>query len=153
MIRRTNNAGLLVDQKIRTRDMYHTVDKAIRHTMSTISSADGHCQQRKLIEKWEKSREQAVFPNAFCMCPNRKWKRGERWVSGGIWDSNLMMSKWEDHWEPRQLTRNPPKESRLFSPYDILCAEASASSALLVTTKNSQRHLQVLKTSLLQPLS
>jgi len=41
------NAGLVLDQKIRTRDMYRNVDKAIRHTISTISSADGNCQQRK----------------------------------------------------------------------------------------------------------
>jgi len=45
---RCHNAGLVVDQKAWTRDRYHTVDKAIRHKMSTISSADGHCQQRKL---------------------------------------------------------------------------------------------------------
>jgi len=52
-----NNAGLLADQKVRTRDQYYTFDKAIRHTMSRISSADGHCQQRKVNEKWGKSRE------------------------------------------------------------------------------------------------
>jgi len=46
----TNNARLLTDQKIRTRDMYCTFDKAIRHKMSNVSSADGQCQQRKLNE-------------------------------------------------------------------------------------------------------
>jgi len=105
---KTNNAELSTDQDIRTRDSYHTVDKAIRHKMSNVSSADGHYRQRKLKEKWGKSRERAVFPNAFCMCSNRKWKRGESWVSGGSWDSNLMVRKWGDHRENRSLARLPP---------------------------------------------
>jgi len=46
----TNNAGLMADQKVMTRDKYNTVDKAIRHTMSTISSADGQWEGRKLNE-------------------------------------------------------------------------------------------------------
>jgi len=37
----TYNGILSTDQKIKTRDKYHTVDTAIRHKMSTISSADG----------------------------------------------------------------------------------------------------------------
>jgi len=46
----TNNAGLMDDQKVMTRDNYNNVDKAIRHTMSTISSADGQWEGRKLNE-------------------------------------------------------------------------------------------------------
>jgi len=55
----TDNAELITDQDIRTRDNYHTVDKAIRYKMSNVSSADGHHQQRKLKEKRGKSRERA----------------------------------------------------------------------------------------------
>jgi len=80
----TDNASLMIDQKVRPRHRYHTVDKAIRHTMSMISSADGHCQQRRLTDQWRKWSERAVFPNAFYICSNRKWKRGERTVSGEI---------------------------------------------------------------------
>jgi len=57
----TNNAGLSVDQKVTTRDKHHTIDKVIRHEMLTISSADGHYQQRNLKEQWEKSRERAII--------------------------------------------------------------------------------------------
>jgi len=101
----TDNAGLSIDQKVRTQYKYHTVDKAIRHKMSTISSADGHYQQRKLKEQCGKSRERAVFPNAFCVLSNRKWKQRERWVSGESWDSNLMVSKCDNPWENRSLAR------------------------------------------------
>jgi len=48
LINLTHNVGLSTVQKARARDKYYTVEKAIRHTMSTISSADGHCQQRNL---------------------------------------------------------------------------------------------------------
>jgi len=64
----SNKASLSDDQTVRTRDKYHTVDKAIRHKMSTISSADGYCRQRKLKEQWVKTSERGVFPNAFCNC-------------------------------------------------------------------------------------
>jgi len=50
----TYNAELSTDQNIRARDNYHIVDKAIRHKMSNVSSADGHYQQRKLKEKMKK---------------------------------------------------------------------------------------------------
>jgi len=46
----TDNAGLLDDQKGKTRDQYYTVDKAIRRKMVTISSADGQREGRKLNE-------------------------------------------------------------------------------------------------------
>jgi len=105
---RTHNARLSTDQKVMAHDKYHTVDKVIRHKMSTTSSDDGHCQQRKVKEQWGKSRERAVFPNAFCVCSNRKWKRGERWASGESWDSNLMVSECKNHRQNRSLTRLPP---------------------------------------------
>jgi len=76
---KTDNAGLLKDQKVRTRDRYYTVDKAIRHTMSAISSADGHCQQRKVNEKWEKSRERVIFAMllAFAQTGSESEEKGE----------------------------------------------------------------------------
>jgi len=76
----SHNAGLLTDQKVRTRDRYYTVDKAIRHTMSTISSADGHCQKRKLREQWEKSPERAIFTMllALAQTGSEKWEKSER---------------------------------------------------------------------------
>jgi len=75
--------------------------------MSTISSADGHCQQRKLKEQWEKSRERAIFAMllAFAQTGSESEEKGE-WA--GSWDLNLMLSEWEDHWETRSLARHPP---------------------------------------------
>jgi len=84
----SNNAGLLVDKKIRTWDMYHTVDKAIRHTISTISSSDGQCQQRKLKEKWGKSCERAS-------------------LSMSQWSSHLLTMRFESQLPP--LTHLSPR--------------------------------------------
>jgi len=44
--------------------------------MSTISSADGHCQQRKRNEKWGKSRERAVV-FAFAGTGSESEEKGE----------------------------------------------------------------------------
>jgi len=48
--------------------------------MLTISSADGHCQQRKVNEKWGKSREQAIFAMllAFAQTGSESWEKSER---------------------------------------------------------------------------
>jgi len=66
----TNNAGLSVVQKVRTRDKYHTVDKAIRHKTSTISSADGNYQLRKLKDQWGGRAGEGLSPILFAFNPS-----------------------------------------------------------------------------------
>jgi len=48
-------ASLTMRDSLRIRKLGHGTDT----TLSTISSADGHCQQRQVNEKWGKSRERA----------------------------------------------------------------------------------------------
>jgi len=60
---------------------WHAAKKAIRHIMSTILSADGHWQERKVKEQWGKSRERAVFPMLFAIAhTGRESEEKGRWA-------------------------------------------------------------------------